>query len=169
MPFGFLIYNFNPATIFLGDTGSLFIGFLLGCYGIIWSQKSATLLGMTAPLMLLAIPMLDIALSILRRFVRHAPIMQADHGHIHHKLLEKGFSIRGAVLLLYALFGFAAMFSLIQSAAGRRYGGIVIVAFCVCFPWQSGQVCTGSVISRSAWPAVCCSPELSAAACCTLS
>src|SRR5712692_312642 len=64
---GFLRYNFNPASIFLGDCGSLSIGFLLGCYGVIWSQKSATMLGMTAPLMALSIPLLDTCLAVGRR------------------------------------------------------------------------------------------------------
>ncbi|RPI12821.1 MAG: undecaprenyl/decaprenyl-phosphate alpha-N-acetylglucosaminyl 1-phosphate transferase, partial [Acidobacteriales bacterium] len=62
---GFLRYNFNPASIFLGDSGSLLVGFVLGCYGVVWSQKCATILGMTAPMMALAIPILDVGLSIL--------------------------------------------------------------------------------------------------------
>ena len=72
----FLRYNFNPASIFLGDSGSLTIGFVLGCFGAIWSQKSATLLGMTAPLMALSIPLLDTALAVVRRFLRHQPIFK---------------------------------------------------------------------------------------------
>src|SRR5208337_5346983 len=60
---GFLRFNFNPASIFLGDSGSLFIGFLLGCYSVLWSQKSATILGMTAPLIALSIPLLDTGLA----------------------------------------------------------------------------------------------------------
>src|SRR5207302_8185636 len=71
---GFLRYNFNPATIFLGDSGSLLIGFLLGAYGLIWSQKSTTLIGMTAPMMALAIPLLDTGLAIVRRALRGQPI-----------------------------------------------------------------------------------------------
>lgn len=129
----FLIYNFHPASIFLGDSGSLFIGFLLGCYGVLWTQKSATIIGMTAPLMLLAIPFLDTALSIMRRFVRHKPIMKADHGHIHHRLIEKGFSTRGAVLIFYACFSLAAALSLLQSAVHKQYAGLVVVAFCLLF------------------------------------
>ncbi len=110
----FLCYNFNPATIFLGDSGSLLIGFLLGCYAAIWSNKSATLLGMTAPLMALSIPLLDVALAIVRRFLRHQPIFGADRGHIHHRLLDRGFTPRRVVLVLYALCGLAAAFSLLQ-------------------------------------------------------
>jgi UDP-GlcNAc:undecaprenyl-phosphate/decaprenyl-phosphate GlcNAc-1-phosphate transferase len=129
----FLIFNFYPASIFLGDSGSLFIGFLLGCYGVIWTQKSTTIIGMTAPLMLLAIPLMDTTLSILRRYVRHKPIMAGDRGHIHHRLLEKGFSMRGAVLIIYACFSFAAMLSLLQSVVHKQYGGLVVVAFCLFF------------------------------------
>jgi UDP-GlcNAc:undecaprenyl-phosphate GlcNAc-1-phosphate transferase len=110
----FLCYNFNPATIFLGDSGSLLIGFLLGCYAAIWSNKSATLLGMTAPLMALSIPLLDVVLAIVRRFLRRQPIFTADRGHIHHRLLDRGFTPRRVVLVLYGLCGLAAAFSLLQ-------------------------------------------------------
>src|SRR5437764_1589081 len=91
---GFLRFNFNPATIFLGDCGSLFIGFLLGCYGVLWSQKSATILGMTAPLMALSIPLLDTTIAIIRRFVRQQPIFSGDRDHIHHRLLDRGLTPR---------------------------------------------------------------------------
>jgi len=71
---GFLRYNFNPASIFLGDSGSLLVGFLLGSFGILWSQKAATILGITAPMMAMAIPLLDTGLAIARRFLRDRPI-----------------------------------------------------------------------------------------------
>jgi len=87
---GFLRYNFNPASIFLGDSGSLTVGFLLGCYGVLWAQKSTTMLGMTAPLMALGVPLLDTGIAIVRRFLRHQPIFEADAGHIHHRLLARG-------------------------------------------------------------------------------
>jgi UDP-GlcNAc:undecaprenyl-phosphate GlcNAc-1-phosphate transferase len=127
---GFLRYNFNPATIFLGDSGSLSIGFLLGCYGIIWSQKSATLLGMTAPLMALSIPLLDTGISIVRRLLRGQPIFAGDRGHIHHRLLARGLTPRRVVLLLYGMCGVAATFSLLQSMMHNQYAGLVIVLFC---------------------------------------
>jgi UDP-GlcNAc:undecaprenyl-phosphate GlcNAc-1-phosphate transferase len=124
---GFLRYNFNPATIFLGDSGSLLIGFLLGCYGILWSQKSATLLGMTAPLMALAIPLLDTLLAILRRFVHNKPIFTADRGHIHHRLLDRGMTPRKAALLLYGCCAIGAICSL---GMNTNLSGIVLVIFC---------------------------------------
>ncbi len=127
---GFLRYNFNPASIFLGDCGSLLIGFLLGCYSIFWSQKSATLLGMTAPLMILAVPLLDTALSVLRRFLRLQPIFGADRGHIHHRLLDRGLTPQRVTLVIYGVCGLAAAFSLLQSVAHDHFGGVIIILFC---------------------------------------
>jgi len=123
----FLCYNFNPATIFLGDSGSLLIGFLLGCYAAIWSNKSATLLGMTAPLMALSIPLLDVALAIVRRFLRRQPIFAADRGHIHHRLLDRGFTPRRVVLVLYGLCGLAAAFSLLQGVVHSFAGALLLL------------------------------------------
>jgi UDP-GlcNAc:undecaprenyl-phosphate GlcNAc-1-phosphate transferase len=127
---GFLRYNFNPASVFLGDCGSLTIGFVLGCYSILWSQKSATLLGMTAPLMILAVPLLDTFLSMLRRFLRLQPIFGADRGHIHHRLLDRGLTPRRVTLIIYGVCGLAAAFSLLQSVANQHFGGVIIVLFC---------------------------------------
>lgn len=126
---GFLRYNFNPATIFLGDSGSLFIGFLLGCYGVLWSQKAATILGMTAPLMALAVPLLDTGLAIARRFLRHQPIFGADRRHIHHRLLDRGLTPRKAALILYGCCALGACFSLFMM--NRHLSGLVIVVFCL--------------------------------------
>jgi len=123
----FLCYNFNPATIFLGDSGSLLLGFLLGCYAAIWSNKSATLIGMTAPLMALSIPLLDVALAIVRRFLRRQPIFTADRGHIHHRLLDRGFTPRRVVLVLYGLCGLAAAFSLVQGMLHSFAGALLIL------------------------------------------
>jgi UDP-GlcNAc:undecaprenyl-phosphate GlcNAc-1-phosphate transferase len=127
---GFLRYNFNPASIFLGDCGSLTVGFLLGCYGALWSHKSAAILGLTAPLMALAIPLLDVALSVLRRFLRGRPLFSPDRGHIHHRLIDHGLTPRRAVLLLYSLCGLAAIFSLLQDLGNQRFGGLIVVLFC---------------------------------------
>jgi UDP-GlcNAc:undecaprenyl-phosphate GlcNAc-1-phosphate transferase len=127
---GFLRYNFNPASVFLGDCGSLLIGFLLGCYGVIWSQKSATVLGMTAPLLALAIPLLDAVLAVVRRWLRGKPIFGADYQHIHHKLLERGLRHRDVVLVLYLAGGIFAALSLLQSLNLRQLGGAAVVLFC---------------------------------------
>ncbi len=131
---GFLRYNFNPASVFLGDSGSLSIGFILGCFAVIWSQKSATLLGMLAPAMALALPLLDVGLSIGRRFLRNQPIFQPDRGHIHHRLLALGFEPRGAAIVLYIACGIAAILSLLQSSMSYHLGGLAVVLFCA-FAW----------------------------------
>ena len=126
----FLVYNFNPASVFLGDCGSLSIGFILGCFGVIWSQKSATLLGMAAPMMALALPLLDVGLSIGRRFLGKKPIFGADRGHMHHRLLAQGLHPRVAALVLYAACSAGAILSLLASSLSYHLGGLCIILFC---------------------------------------
>ncbi len=128
---GFLCYNFNPATVFLGDSGALLIGFLLGCFGAVWTEKSDTLISMTVPLLALSIPLIDVSLAILRRFLRNQPIFAADRGHIHHRLIDRGLTPRRAVLVLYLVCATAAAFALLLTMprAGRYYG-FVMVAVC---------------------------------------
>lgn len=128
----FLYYNFHPASIFLGDSGSLLIGFLLGAYGIIWGQKSATMLGMAAPTMALALPLLEVGLSIFRRFLRNEPIFTADRGHMHHRLMDRGFTPRRASLVLYAACSIGAALSLAQSVLHNRLTGAVVLLFAAC-------------------------------------
>lgn len=128
---GFLCYNVAPATVFLGDSGALLIGFLLGCYGMLWTQRASTLLSMLVPLLALSIPLLDVSLSVLRRFLRNQPIFLADRGHIHHRLLDRGLSARQAVWVLYLFAALAASFALLASSFGGHYQGLVILAFCV--------------------------------------
>jgi UDP-GlcNAc:undecaprenyl-phosphate GlcNAc-1-phosphate transferase len=125
---GFLPYNFSPASIFMGDCGSLTVGFLLGCFGVIWSQKAATLFGMTAPLIALAVPLLDTALAISRRFLRRQPIFGADRGHIHHRLLARGFTPRRVAYMIYASAGVVAGLALLLSSSGA--GGVPLLVFC---------------------------------------
>ncbi|HKD06967.1 MAG TPA: MraY family glycosyltransferase [Bryobacteraceae bacterium] len=127
---GFLRYNFNPASIFLGDSGSLLIGFLLGCFGTMWGQKSATAIGMTAPLIALAIPFLDTGLAIARRYLRAQPIFAPDRSHIHHRLLDQGLTPRRTALMLYGICGICAGLAILQDVAHTGYGGLVIIIFC---------------------------------------
>ena len=99
---GFLCYNFSRATMFLGDSGALLIGFLLGCCGVLWSQQTGVQVGMIAPVLVIWLPIMDLGLSILRRWAAGRPIFSADRGHIHHRLLDRGLTPKEAVLLLYA-------------------------------------------------------------------
>jgi len=129
---GFLCHNINPATVFLGDSGALLIGFLLGCYGMIWTQKASTMLSMMVPLLALSIPLLDVSLSVLRRFLRNKPIFAADRGHIHHRLLDRGLTPRQAVWALYLFAALAAALALLASSFfGGKYQGFVILLFCL--------------------------------------
>lgn len=127
---GFLFFNFSPASVFLGDAGSLLIGFLLGSYGALWSQKSVTLVALIAPAMALSVPMVDVGLSIARRFLRNRPIFEADRGHIHHKLLDLGLTPRKVVLSIYGFGALAAALSLLAGASQNRFSGLIIIGFC---------------------------------------
>ncbi len=98
---GFLRYNLRPARIFLGDSGSLFIGFLLAVLSVHGSTKSATAVLVVVPVMVLALPLLDTGISILRRWLRGVPIWGADDRHLHHRLLAIGLTHRRALQILY--------------------------------------------------------------------
>ena len=109
---GFLRYNFNPASIFLGDSGSLFVGFSLAALSIQGAQKASTAVAIAIPLLAFGLPVVDTAVAIARRLVSGKSILQGDREHIHHMLLERGWSQRRVVLVLYgvcALFGLSAM------------------------------------------------------------
>jgi UDP-GlcNAc:undecaprenyl-phosphate GlcNAc-1-phosphate transferase len=128
---GFLRYNFAPASVFLGDCGSLTIGFMLGCFGLIWSSHSANQLGILGPLMALALPLLDVCVAIGRRYLRSVPIMQADRGHIHHMVQGHGLSTRNSALLLYAVCGICALLAVLTNFSSRGYGIPLFAAFCI--------------------------------------
>ncbi len=101
--FGFLPHNFNPARIFMGDSGSLFLGFMLGAISIEGALKGATAIALTIPVLVLGVPMFDAVFAIVRRYASGRPVYEADQGHVHHRLLALGFSHKQAVLTLYAL------------------------------------------------------------------
>jgi UDP-GlcNAc:undecaprenyl-phosphate/decaprenyl-phosphate GlcNAc-1-phosphate transferase len=109
---GFLRFNFNPATIFLGDSGSLFIGFLLSALALAGAQKAPTFVAVAIPVVSFGLPILETALSILRRLIGGRPVFTADREHIHHKLLKMGFSHRQVVIVLYAVSAVFALLSL---------------------------------------------------------
>ncbi len=109
---GFLRFNFNPATIFLGDSGSLFIGFVLSALALAGAQKAPTFVAVAIPVVSFGLPILETLLSILRRLISGRPVFTADREHIHHKLLQMGFSHRQVVVVLYAVSAVFAMLSL---------------------------------------------------------
>lgn len=105
---GFLFFNFHPAKIFMGDSGALFLGFCLATLSIL-GFKQAMLVSYIVPLLILGVPLTDTLLAIVRRIINKKPISVADKGHLHHCLMEMGFSHRKTVLIIY---GIAMIFSL---------------------------------------------------------
>lgn len=100
---GFLRYNFHPAKLFMGDCGSLFLGYILGVLAVMGLSKGATVISLFIPVIILGIPILDTFFAIIRRFTNNQPIFQADKGHLHHRLLEMGLSHKQTVLVIYAI------------------------------------------------------------------
>ena len=100
---GFLVFNFNPAKIFLGDCGSLFLGFSLAGCSMLSGAKYATLAGLGLPLIALGVPLFDTLFSMLRRLLERRSLFAPDRRHIHHRLLERGLAHRQAVLVLYGV------------------------------------------------------------------
>ena len=112
--FGFLLFNFHPAKIFMGDTGSMLLGYCLATMSLIGvsSTKGTVLFVSMIPIIILALPIFDTAFAIIRRVANHKPIMMADKGHLHHRIMALGIGQRRAVLALYcisAIMGFAGI------------------------------------------------------------
>jgi len=100
---GFLRYNIYPASIFLGDTGSMLLGFTLSAVSILGLTKSAAAVSVFIPLVILGIPLFDVLLAVFRRYHLRKPIFQADREHIHHKLMSLGFNHRQTVAVIYGI------------------------------------------------------------------
>jgi UDP-GlcNAc:undecaprenyl-phosphate GlcNAc-1-phosphate transferase len=123
---GFLYYNFHPATIFLGDSGSLFLGFMLAGIGVLSAQKSPTVVAVAIPVVSLGLPVLDTLIAITRRFLRRQPIFAADRGHIHHRLLLRGYSPRTVVLSLYGVCALLALAAMMLVNAGGHVAFVLV-------------------------------------------
>ncbi|MFW6086879.1 MAG: MraY family glycosyltransferase, partial [Myxococcota bacterium] len=126
---GFLLYNFNPASIFMGDSGSMFLGFVLATSSMLGAAvKSSTTVALLVPIIALGLPIMDTLFAMMRRFLERRPIFSPDRGHIHHRLLEVGITHRRAVLILY---GISIVFTMtaIAVASGRSWevGGALLV------------------------------------------
>ena len=120
---GFLRYNFNPASIFLGDSGSLFIGFTLAALSVTGAEKTSTAIAVAIPVMAFGLPVVDTSITLMRRFISGKPVFQGDREHIHHMLLARGWSQRQVALTLYgvcAAFGLLALLfvSNVKSTSG---------------------------------------------------
>jgi len=131
---GFLFYNFPPATVYLGDAGSLSLGFLLAGVGLVTSSKAATLLAVAIPVVSLGLPLLDTGLAIVRRIIRGESIAARDLGHIHHRLTKLGHSPRKVALLLFGFSALLALASLLLltpnlQLIGVAYAVLGVIAF----------------------------------------
>jgi UDP-GlcNAc:undecaprenyl-phosphate GlcNAc-1-phosphate transferase len=125
---GFLFYNFNPASIFMGDTGSMFLGFVLATTAIQTNQKSSTAVAIVVPIIALGVPIADTLLAMARRAARGVPMFSADRGHIHHRLLAQGFTHRQTVLVLYGTSVVLGGVALAFSFANASQATLVLLA-----------------------------------------
>ena len=123
---GFLKHNFNPASIFMGDSGSMFLGYMIAVIALL-GYKNVTFTSFIVPMFLLAIPILDTAFAILRRFINHKPISMPDKNHLHHQFLKKNFSQKKTVLIIYFIDFLFATASILY-VLGDFYVGLFIYA-----------------------------------------
>lgn len=127
---GFLRYNLNPASIFMGDSGSMFLGFVLATLSIGTHQKSTTAVSLLIPIVALGLPIADTLLAMSRRAARGVPMFSADRGHIHHRLLDLGLTHRQTVLVLHGasvLLGCTAI-ALAHATPAQAFGGLLVLA-----------------------------------------
>ena len=126
---GYLLHNFPPAKIFMGDSGSMFLGYIIAVIALL-GFKNITLTSVIIPMLLLAIPIMDTLFAIIRRLVNHKPIGMPDKNHFHHQLLKLNLSRRKTVLLIYLIDLLFAVASILYAIGNRMLGtniyGIII-------------------------------------------
>ncbi len=121
---GFLVHNFYPASIFMGDSGSLFLGYIIAVISLL-GYKNVTFTSLIVPIFLLAIPIMDTLFAIIRRLLKHESIAMPDKCHLHHQLLRLNFSIKKAVLIIYFIDILFAIASIIYATGNRGIGYII--------------------------------------------
>lgn len=129
----FLQYNFNPAKIFMGDTGSMFLGYVIAAVSVMGSMKTAAIAVLIVPLVALSVPIMDTLMAIARRKHSGVPVFSPDKRHLHHRLLAKGLTQKQVVLIMYALTAFFSCTALLvihlQLAAGVLLLAVVLVIY----------------------------------------
>lgn len=138
---GFLPFNFNPASIFMGDTGSQFLGFALAAISIQGAIKSAAAVVVAVPILALGIPIYDTLFAMIRRRINNKPIMEADRGHLHHRLLDMGLSQRQVVFIMYSvsiILGTTAVMAMMLSAKKSFALLIVVCSITLAFAIELG-------------------------------
>ena len=126
--FGFLPFNFNPAKIFMGDTGSTFLGFILATLSIQGVFKSYAVISFAVPLLILGLPLFDAMFAMIRRIYNGKSPMSADRGHLHHRLIDMGFSQKQTVFILYAISGILGITAVLLA----EYGTIRALILMIC-------------------------------------
>lgn len=124
---GFLPYNYHPAIIYLGDTGALFIGFMIGVFSL-QGLKNSTAVAVVTPIIILGVPITDTVVAIIRRKLSGQKIYEADRMHLHHRLLSLGLTHRGTVLVIYAISFIFSLTSLLLNISSRAGGVLLVVA-----------------------------------------
>lgn len=117
---GFIPFNFNPAKIFMGDTGSTFLGFLLATLSVQGLFKLYAVISFAVPFIILGVPFFDICFAVIRRLLRHQNPMTADRGHIHHRLIDMGFSQKQSVAIIYMLTGILGIAAVLLTGSGSE-------------------------------------------------
>ncbi len=138
---GFLPYNFNPAKIFMGDTGALFLGFMMAVISIEGVMKSVATIAIVVPIMILGVPIFDTTFAIFRRLLSGQSVATADKGHLHHRLIDRGFSQKQTVLILYGVSAFFGIFAVLVAKANSRqavYLSVVMFIAAVIFAIKVG-------------------------------
>ena len=127
--FGFLPYNFNPAKIFMGDTGSTFLGYMLAVLSVQGMFKSYAVISFAVPLLMLGLPLFDALFAMIRRVLSGKSPMAADRGHLHHRLYDMGFSQKQTVFILYAISGVLGITAILL--AEQRFLRAMLLLMCV--------------------------------------
>lgn len=125
---GFIRYNFNPATIFMGDTGSMFLGYMLAAVSVYGAVKTAATVALIVPAIALGLPIMDTAFAIMRRYSNGHPIFQPDKGHLHHRLLAMGMNQRQAVLLMYGITAALSIGAVLWAEFDGFWASVIIAA-----------------------------------------
>ncbi len=128
---GFLRYNFNPASIFLGDSGALFVGFTLAALSVLGTQKATTAVAIVIPILAFGFPMVDTAITMTRRLISRKPIFEGDREHVHHMLLARGWSQRQVALVLYGVCAAFGLVAMVFTTTGSRMTGFVMFVISV--------------------------------------
>lgn len=139
---GFLPYNFNPASIFMGDTGSTFLGFTLGITSVLGLLKGYTVATIFIAVLVLGLPIFDTAFAIIRRFLAGKPIMSADRGHLHHRLVDNGYTHKQAVVTLYGISGILGLSAIAFFNHNVKFAILVFILMALLFYFTVKKMAT---------------------------